>query len=582
MTSDVSRRDHRRPVTLRPVSRDRAAVAAVWVMCLAPLAWITAGANMWIFGKATLVAVAVLLGVLSGVAGGVPRSLLMLGAAGLVVLIVAALATDAPTAALLGRAPRYEGLPMLALYAGALWLGTTLAPGSAAREALPEALASAMLALGVATLMGLMGHNPLGHFVELRDGSLLGNATDQGLVALIGLAVLIGPGASRRDPLLLLGALSGAFVVAASGSRAAMLGAVVAAFVLVALRGRRFALAAVATPMAVAIVAFAIPFIRHRFTDGFSVDARQKIWSMTLRLIADHPVLGVGPNGYMDRIGRYEDLAWAHGAGRHNAILNSPHSWPLQFAAIGGVPGVVLAIALVAVVLRLVRRAASAPSADELTPGLCAAVVAFGCGLLVNFTIVGSTAPAMFLLGVLVAPPLARSRVGLRAAGAVLAAAAVLATAGAAAAEVFVARAYTDLRAGEVTAGARAMRTANRLHPLAPDLDEITALRLTGSSSPAVRDLIRDYAERSLRATPATYRSRLALASVDIAAHRYPEAIARLDALIEDFPARALPYKNRAEAEIGLNLVGRARADLRRAHRIDPNSPRPDELLPFG
>lgn len=562
-------------------------------MAFAPLVWLPGASNMWIFGKALAVAVAVLLGVLAGGRGGVPRPLLTVGAVGLVVLVVTALATDHPVAALVGRAPRYEGLPLLALYAAALWLGTTVAAGTAARRSLPDAVAAATMALGLATLADVLGHDPL-RLSAVRGGSLLGNATDQGLVAMMATALLLGPAWSRRDPLLALGAASGAFVVAASGSRAALIGTVAAAVVLVALRGRRLALVAVLAPLAVVGLALLAPLTRARFTDSFSIEARLQIWGMTVRLLRDHLLLGVGPSGYADVIGRYETLAWAHGAGRGDAILNSPHSWPLQLAADAGLPGLLLAVALAAVVLTVGRRAARGEGADDLTPGLLAAVLAFGVGLLVNFTIVGSTAPAAFLLGVLVAPP-GRAATGpartaasvlpgtlpraAHRAAAALALAAVVATAAASAAEIAFTRGVRLTLQGHPEAGARSLAWASRLRPLDHDIDTLASLALVRSAAPPAQRAARWHAERSQRATPGTYRSAMALAIGDTTAGREASAIARLDVLVEEHPFRSLPLVQRAVAQIRSGHRDAARTDLLRARRLAPGNPELPGLL---
>jgi hypothetical protein len=294
---------------------------------------------------------------------------------------------------------------------------------------------------------------------------------------------------------------------------------------------------------------------------------------MTLRLARDHVGLGVGPNGYMDEIGRYETTAWAHGAGSHGSILNSPHSWPLQLTADAGVLGLGLAVALAVVVVRVALRAARGPLADDLTPGLVAAVLAYGAGLLVNFTIVGSTAPAAFLLGALVAPAPALIPSGRRhvqRAAVLVAAAAVALTASASVAEVAFTRGVRLVLEGRHDAGTGDVAWATRLRPWDHDIDTLASNALATSTAPGAQQAARGYAERSQRATPGTYRSAIALAIGDNLAHRYPEALTRLDAIVDTHPARALPLVQRGIAEIGLGRLDAARRDLRHAQRLAP------------
>ncbi len=563
---------------MRAVIPDRLAVSATWTAAFAPLVWIPGASNMWIFGKALATALAVLLGVAAGYRGGIPRRLLAVGLVGLTVVVATALTSGHTATALLGRAPRYEGVPMLALYAAALWLGTTLAPGSAAREALPDALSGAMLALGAATLAEVLGHNPLG-LTAVRSGSLLGNATDQGLFAMLALVVLIGPAYARRDALLGLGATAAVFVLAVSGSRAALIGVAAAAIVLIASQGRRYALAAMLAPLAAVALAIAVPLTRARFSDGFSIDARFQIWGMTWHLFRDHLWTGVGASGYMDTIGRYETTAWAHGAGRDNAILNSPHSWVWQFAADAGLVGVALAIALAVVVCSVGVRAARREDADDLTPGLLAAVIAFGVGLATNFTIVGSTVPAAFLLGVLIAPSAARLPSRRRRAALMLSVAAVVVAASACVAEIAFTRGVHEILAGHPEAGSRAIDRARLLRPYDPDIATLASSALAGSSATSAQQAARRYAEISQRAAPGTYRSALALAITDVTARRYTDAIARLDLLVAAYPARALPLVHRGIAELRMGRTAAAAADFERARILAPHDREITELL---
>ena len=71
------------------------------------------------------------------------------------------------------------------LYAGfGLWLGARIVGRGPIRMLhLAHALSGMAVVLFVFSLLDVAGHSPLGKTTLDRSGSLLGNATDQGLVA---------------------------------------------------------------------------------------------------------------------------------------------------------------------------------------------------------------------------------------------------------------------------------------------------------------------------------------------------------------------------------------------------------------
>ena len=184
------------------------------------------------------------------------------------------------------------------------------------------------------------GLRPLATNVS-RPGSLLGNASEEGAWALLALGPLASVGLRAREPLHIAGAVAAAATVVCSGSRGALAGALVAAAVLALLLPRprlRAVLAAGAAGLVLA--ALLVPGTSSRITGSspFAAETahgRLILWGETVRLVADNPVLGVGPGGYVDAVPAYHDRRYER---RRRAAepTDSPHDWLLQAAAAGG------------------------------------------------------------------------------------------------------------------------------------------------------------------------------------------------------------------------------------------------------
>ena len=128
------------------------------------------------------------------------------------------------------------------------------------------------------------------------------------------------------------------------------------------------------------------------------------LWDETLKLIADHPWTGVGPNGFVDSITGFHTLDWAVRVGSARSLrtrrtrgLSRPpqwadfrccwrrRCWPSSFCAAHG---------------RHPHRRTGADR-DNLT-GALAAVIAYGLMLLTAFTSPATTPLAAFICGGLV------------------------------------------------------------------------------------------------------------------------------------------------------------------------------------
>lgn len=440
-----------------PVGRpDRSRSLGVWLAVLALVVFLPDAFTRWFLPKELMLLIALVFASRAPTRGRMPRVLWVLIGAGALLLALAAFASDDPLAAIMGRWPRYEGVIALPVYVAAVWLGARLLGPRASFVRLrswSRALVTASLLFGAVSILEGFGLRPIPGDAD-RPGALLGNATDQGLVG-AALVILLLPGlvsastaarelllvsgaarvtgAARIDviagpAMLALGVLASVLTVVISASRAGLLalgvglGVVMLVHVMRRARagGPRAAWLAVGQGAVGALmvggITFAIPAMRVRLL-GLSelslstITDRFAIWETTAAMIAERPIFGVGPSGYLDAIALRHDADWYRSVGA-GTVLDSPHNWVLQAASAGGVPlliaALVLAAAVVAIALRRLRAvwpvppapgaAASETARFDLLLGSFGAVVGLGAGLLTHFT----TAPTGILLGLLI------------------------------------------------------------------------------------------------------------------------------------------------------------------------------------
>jgi tetratricopeptide (TPR) repeat protein len=392
--------------------RERVALALV---ALAPAAFLPGGLNRFVFLKVAMVAVAIALAAAGRRRGRLPRAIAAAVAAGALLLAVAAGLSVAPAGAFFGRAPRYEGIFILPVYAGAAAAGAWLLGPAASRRALPWWLRA--LSLGVAlvafeAVLEAFGLRPLASNVA-RPGSLLGNASDEGAYGVLCLGILTSVAVRVRDRWAIAGAAASGLVVVLSASRGALLGAAVAlACIGVLVAAGRLRLLVLASLALLTVATFAVPATRDRVLGtsplaGSTISGRTLLWDESLHLVASHPVLGVGPSGYLDALPAEHDRQWQTQIGPANPP-DSPHDWILQAAADGGFPLALLAIGIVLEVARRGRRTLRAQQTDggaAAFTGMIAGGAGYGVALLFHFTSPGTTPLAAFAAGALVAVP---------------------------------------------------------------------------------------------------------------------------------------------------------------------------------
>lgn len=557
--------------------------AAIWLCLVAPLAWIPGGMDRFVFPKLVVTAAAIALGALGARQGRLPKAIQVVTGVGVVIFVLACLFSPTPVASFIGRWPRYEGLPVVATYIGSAWLGARLLGNRtrAATEDLVKAVAVSSLLLGAFSLFDALGWHVQGASAESRTGSLLGNATDQGLVAMMLFSVLFGVAVERREPLLLVATAVAPLTVALSGSRTALLITVVVVGIHVGARRRPVLVRGGAVALvAIGGLALALPQIRDRLAEGQPVTGRLLLWKESLQVGGHRWWLG-GPSTFVDAVGRYRDEDWVREVGT-SSPPDSPHAWPLQALVAGGVPLLVVSVVLAGLIVmvgwRAVRR-----EPDALTVGLFAATIGYGVGVLPNFTIAGSTCLAAFFVGALVAVPARRTEpILLPRVVAGLAVLAVVAFSSAALAERSIQTGVAAAARGDVAAADAAFQRARHLRPFDGDVAMFAAQSLAGAANdrtPGAAPLAERWARRSLARTPDTYASGLALAVAQISRNELPAAKDTLDGLIARFPTEPDARIQRGIARFGLQDVDGARSDLRLAHHLQPRNPVPGRIL---
>jgi Flp pilus assembly protein TadD len=399
--------------------RDAVALVAIVLVALTPIVFLPDAFDRWNLPKLVVLAAACILAVFSVAAGRLPRWFAILVGVGAVLLAVAAVTGALPLAQLMGRWPRYEGLITLPGYVAAAWIGARLlgpAASESRRRVFVNALAVAAILAGCVSLLEAAGLRPISSTLA-RPGALFGNASDQGVVGVMLVAVLAVPAidawrAMSRPILPTVGVAFSLAIVVSSASRAAILvlGVVLIVFVVRGLVRRHTGEAiAAGAVLAISVAAVALePLARSRVGGtsplaADSVQSRLDNWFATAQLIAQHPLTGVGPSGYVDAIVPFHASTWAQRVGS-NITIDSPHDWLLQAAVAGGIPLLIVTIALAVVVAMVgVRRVRSV---DGLF-GTAVAVAAFAVMLLVHFTAPATTILASFLLGRVIAQPAA-------------------------------------------------------------------------------------------------------------------------------------------------------------------------------
>jgi hypothetical protein len=591
----------------------RLPAGCIILMSASLLAFQPGGLFRFVWVKLVVVILAVLAGLLSPAGARLPRAVKAVTAACVLWIAAAMLLSDAPLASMAGRWPRYEGLLTLAVYVAVFAVGAKVlggSSGSGRRTLLGMSLAIAGIALLVIAGLESAGLRPLGGGADVRPGATLGNATDQGLAGVVIAGLLAAQGNLDKKWQVWLhrvGLLAGVAVAVLSGSRAALAAllivAVFGAFTWTKARswsGPKIAAGAATAAAGIAVGVLLVPGARDRLLSAGTVDGRWLLWDRSLGLIADHPVSGVGPSGFVDAFPAYLNREWARSVG-DSFPADSPHSWPLQALAAGGLPLLVLVLALIAVsVLAVVRRLRETQQAAErrYLAVVLVTVAAYALALLTHFTSIGTTGLVAFLCGGLVgtgAGKLAPVRTGFisafgagkmravpRLAGVLLVLGALAIAVPAALAEWPMGAGARAAAEGDNAGAQRAFVQARQLRPWDSDTALLAAQAFAGPATAGDPEAARyavEWGRAAREGAPGSLEAGTALAVGYLYSGDVPAAKDLLDGLVAESPYSTGLYVHRGVAQFGMGRSAEAIADLEHAASLDPSLDTPWRVL---
>ncbi|MCC7009132.1 MAG: O-antigen ligase family protein [Acidobacteria bacterium] len=258
--------------------------------------------------------------------------------------------------------------PILLVHAAAMcWVASAAMPGRAAARQWASWLG---VGLGLRT------------FLQGREGIVLENDLGPVVLMVVPFAILLARCEPRRVARLAFGlaAILALGIVALTYNRASAVAFAAATFVFLWQQRHRGRWIAIGLTIAVLATGwFASGAYRERFlqawqelqgTSSGSVTERFALWRASARLVADHPVVGVGPGRFATEVADYSPSL--RGMVVHNSIIHA--------AAETGVPGAALYLALFLGVLALtasIRRHTSDPWQRELAGALQLSLIVY-------------------------------------------------------------------------------------------------------------------------------------------------------------------------------------------------------------
>jgi len=272
-------------------------------------------------------------------------------------MAVAAAFGDDRVYAWVGTPERHLGVLAWALCALALMAGQTL-DVERDRAVLTWALTAAGAGVGAFAVAQALGFEP--SVFQVTAGRLtatLGSAAYLGAVTALLLPALVGIAADPRLARAVriaagVGSVLLAVTCAGAGARAAWVGLGAAVVVAAFVRRRSLrthwrgaaVVAAVGLATAAAVVVLSPVGARvGAVGDADAAGGRSRVdeWRVATRIIADHPVLGVGPEGYRIAFAEGVDVRYEQAHGR-DPLPDRAHSAPLDVALAGGLPSLAI------------------------------------------------------------------------------------------------------------------------------------------------------------------------------------------------------------------------------------------------
>jgi O-antigen ligase len=255
----------------------------------------------------------------------------------------------------------------------------------------------------VAALVGVIQFTMLGynHTENRPEGSLSLYMTYSGVIMLVlctAVARLLFYTDQRVWPAIAIPAL--AVALAVTFTRNAWIGAFAGIGTLLAIRDRRLLLV---LPLVAALFLVAAPdSLRTRALSTFDASHpsnrdRVAMWTIGRRIVADHPLAGVGPDMVKHVYADYRPPVYVNPTNPHL------HNVPIQIAAERGLPALAVWLWFVAAALRdLWRQVRQGPMKAVAAAGLAAVVAMLAAGMFeYNF---GDSEFLMLLLGLMTLP----------------------------------------------------------------------------------------------------------------------------------------------------------------------------------
>lgn len=329
----------------------------------------------------------------------------------LALLTAAALLGDDVRVALLGHPVRHLGVTTWLLFALLFAAGQKL-HGDDDRRVITRSVTVATLGIGLWCTWELAFGRPIG--VAVRTERLLGpfgSAAILGAACALLVPATVGVALDRTETrawraVAVVGGVLGSAALLGSGSRAALLGTTVASLVVVPWRsitgapsGRRRATALVVA--GAAAVALVVPRLDDVFARSQGTGSRLDEWALALDVIADRPVLGVGPEGYRIAAIGHVDAHYERTYGRDVVLPDRAHSGPLDVALDGGVLAALVHLVVVGSVVAIVMRRRRA--LDTAAAGMAIGVVGYAVQQLLLFPLAELDGIWWLLAGLLVA-----------------------------------------------------------------------------------------------------------------------------------------------------------------------------------
>ena len=186
-----------------------------------------------------------------------------------------------------------------------------------------------------------------------------------------------------------------------SGARAAWCGLLVAGLVIAwRVRGVRRPLAIVGSAVMVAVV-LAMPLVGTVLERDQGATSRLDEWRVATRVIGNHPVVGVGPEGYRIAVSEGVDAEYERAHPRDNVLPDRAHSSLLDVALAGGLFAAAAYAGLLFVIGRKATRAL--PTSSPRRVALTASLLAYFSAQLLLFPVFELDPIAWLLAGVIVA-----------------------------------------------------------------------------------------------------------------------------------------------------------------------------------